>query len=264
MNGFPEASVDRIEILRDGASAQYGSDAIAGVINIILKKDINQWSVNAGWSGYHDTKFNADKFNAGNQYYSGNKIDGNTFTFSANNGVAIGKDGGFINFSLDFLTQVKTYRQADTLNPFSNKNSLVYLNTGRRAFGDGSVTTAGAMYNMEIPNSSGGKTTFYSFGGYNYKASDAFAYTRNLSARPDRYPVDQNYDPIFVPSIMRTTTDGEVYYNPHIQTRITDLSFAAGIKGSIGNGWGWDLSNNTGYNNFHYYGDKTFNASIIG
>ncbi|MGZ8558772.1 MAG: TonB-dependent receptor, partial [Chitinophagaceae bacterium] len=54
MNGFPEASVDRIEILRDGASAQYGSDAIAGVINIILKKDINHWSLNAGWSGYHD------------------------------------------------------------------------------------------------------------------------------------------------------------------------------------------------------------------
>ncbi len=44
MNGFPQASVDRIEILRDGASAQYGSDAIAGVINIILKKDINHWT----------------------------------------------------------------------------------------------------------------------------------------------------------------------------------------------------------------------------
>ena len=264
MNGFPEASVDRIEILRDGASAQYGSDAIAGVINIILKKDINHWTINAGWSGYYDTKFNAEKFNAGNQYYSGNKIDGNTFTFSANNGVAIGKNGGFVNFSLDFLTQGKTYRQADTTSPFTNKNSLVYLNTGRRAFGDGSLKTAGAMYNMEIPGSTSGKATFYSFGGYNYKASDAFAYTRNLSARPDRYPADQNYDPILVPSIMRTATDGEVYYNPHIQTHITDASFAAGLRGSVGKNWNWDLSNNTGYNDFHYYGDKTFNASIIG
>ena len=264
MNGFPEASVDRIEILRDGASAQYGSDAIAGVINIILKKDINHWSINTGWSGYHDTKFNADKFNAGNEYYSDGKIDGNTFTFSANSGVAIGKNRGFINFSLDFLTQGKTYRQADTLNPYSNKNSLVYLNTGRRAFGDGSVTTAGTMYNMEIPTSSAGKTTFYSFGGYNYKASDAFAYTRNLSARPDRYPVDQTYTPIIVPSIMRTSTGGEVYYNPHIQTHITDISVANGIRGTTGKDWGWDLSNNTGYNDFHFYGDKTFNASLIG
>lgn len=264
MNGFPEASVDRIEILRDGASAQYGSDAIAGVINIILKKDINHWTINAGWSGYYDTKFNAEKFNAGNQYYSDDKIDGNTFTFSANNGFALGKKAGFINFSLDFLTQDKTYRQADTTSPFTNKNSLLDINRGRRAFGDGSITTAGAMYNMEIPNSAGSKTTFYSFGGYNYKASDAFAYSRNLRARPDRYPVDDSYDPIIVPSIMRTATNGEVYYNPHIQTHISDASFAAGIRGSAGPDWNWDLSNNTGYNNFHYYGDKTFNASLIG
>lgn len=264
MNGFPEASVDRIEILRDGASAQYGSDAIAGVINIILKKDINHWTVNAGWSGYYDTKHNADIFNDGNQYYSGSRIDGNTFTVSLNNGFAIGKNGGFINVSADFLTQGKTFRQADTTNPFGDKNSLVYLNTGRRAFGDASLTAGGIMYNMEIPSSSKSKPTFYSFGGYNYKASDAYAYTRNLSARPDRYPVDQNYNPILVPSIMRTATDGEVYYNPHIQTHITDASVAAGIRGSAGKEWDWDLSNNVGYNNFHYYGDKTFNASIVG
>jgi len=264
MNGFPEASVDRIEILRDGASAQYGSDAIAGVINIILKKNVNRWAVNAGWSGYYDTKNNAIKFNDGNQYYSGSEIDGNTFTLSVNNGVSIGKNGGFINFSLDFLTQDKTYRQADTTDPFNEKNSLVYINTGRRAFGDGSLTTAGAMYNMEVPGATTSKATFYSFGGYNYKASDAFAYTRNLSARPDRYPVDQNFTPIIVPSIMRTATDGEVYFNPHIQTHITDASFAAGVKGSAGKSWHWDLSNNTGYNDFHYFGDKTFNASLVG
>src|SRR5205085_9815632 len=74
MNGFPEAAVDRIEILRDGASAQYGSDAIAGVINIILKKNINHLSVNAGWSGYNDTNFNSRKFNDNNEYYTGNAI----------------------------------------------------------------------------------------------------------------------------------------------------------------------------------------------
>ena len=264
MNGFPEASVDRIEILRDGASAQYGSDAIAGVINIILKKNINQWSINAGWSGYHDTKFNAEKFNAGNQYYSDGKIDGNTFTFSANNGFALGKNGGFINISLDFLTQGKTYRQADTTSPFSDKNSLVYINTGRRAFGDGSITTGGAMYNMEIPGGENSKVTFYSFGGYNYKASDAYAYSRNWSARPERFPVNADGTRIHVPSIMRTANDGEVYYNPHIQTHISDISLAAGIKGSAGKDWNWDVSNTIGRNDFHYYGDKTFNASQIG
>ena len=263
MNGFPVAAVDRIEILRDGASAQYGSDAIAGVINLILKKNINKWDVKAGWSGYYDTKNNSVKYNDGNQYYSGSDVDGNAFNFNLNNGWTLGKRGGFFNLSLDFFTQGKTYRQADTTDPYNDKNSLVYLNTSRRAFGDASVTTGGAMYNMEVPGGTG-KATFYSFGGYNYKSSDAFAYTRNLSARPDRYPVDQNYVPIFVPSIMRTATDGEVYYNPHIQTHITDASFAAGVRGNAGKGWHWDLSNNTGYNDFHFFGDKTFNASLIG
>lgn len=262
LNAFPEAAVDRIEILRDGASAQYGSDAMAGVMNIVLKRDINHWSINTGWSGYYDNKFNASKFNQGNQYYSGNKIDGGTFSFAANNGFAIGKNGGFVNISLDILTQGKTYRQADTTNWETNKWALPYINGGRRAFGDGSVQTYGAMYNMEIPTSASKKTTFYSFGGYNYKSSDAFAYTRNWSAKPERFPVDINGDLVYNPDIMRTANDGEIYYNPHIQTHIGDVSFAAGVKGICHN-WNWDVSNTIGRNDFHYYGDKTFNASII-
>ena len=102
MNAFPEASVDRIEILRDGASAQYGSDAMAGVINIILKKDVNHWNITTGIAGYYDSKFNSLNSYDPSQYYTGNKIDGVTTSFSANNGWAIGKNGGFINISLDF------------------------------------------------------------------------------------------------------------------------------------------------------------------
>jgi iron complex outermembrane receptor protein len=264
LNAFPEAAVGRIEILRDGASAQYGSDAMAGVINIVLKKDINHWTINTGLAGYYDTKFNSSKFNAGNQYYSGNKIDGATFTFSANNGAAIGKNGGFINFSLDFLSQAKTYRQADTANWQNDKNALPYINSGRRAFGDGSLKTYGAMYNMEVPTGSSKKTTFYSFGGYNYKTSDAYAYTRNWSAKPERFPVDPSGNLLMNTNIMRTANDGEIYYNPHIQTHISDASIALGIKGETGKDWKWDLSNTLGRNNFNYYGDKTFNASIIG
>ncbi len=262
LNAFPQSAVDRIEILRDGASAQYGSDAMAGVMNIILKKDVNRWSVNAGWAGYYDTKFNARKFNDGNQYYSGNTIDGGTVTVSANNGFKLGKNGGFVNISLDFLTQAKTYRQADTVNWQTDKDALPYINPYRRAFGDGSVTTYGAMYNLEIPAGAGKKTTFYSFGGYNVKSSDAFAYTRNWSARPQRFPVDANGDLIYNSDIMRTANDGEIYYNPHIQTKIKDASIAIGLKG-ICHKWNWDLSNTLGNNDFHYYGDKTFNASMF-
>ena len=262
LNAFPQSAVDRIEILRDGASAQYGSDAMAGVINIILKKDVNHWSINTGWSGYYDTKYNAYKTRRSNQYYYGQPIDGGTVMFSANNGFALNKNGGFINFSIDFLNQAKTYRQVADTNVLTNKNAMP-LNSGRRAFGDGSVTTGGIMYNMEIPFSASKKTTFYSFGGFNYKASDAFAYTRNYSARPDRFPVDAGGNLLFNKDIMRTAIDGEIYYNPHIQTRIKDISFAAGVKGKFGKGWNWDMSNTFGRNDFHYYGDKTFNASMI-
>ncbi len=262
LNAFPEAAVDRIEILRDGASAQYGSDAMAGVMNIILKKDINHWSINTGYSGYYDHKFNAANFNAGNQYYSGSKIDGSTFSFSANTGLKIGEKGGFLNISLDYLTQGKTFRQADTTNWQSNKNALPYINSGRRAFGDGSVDTYGAMYNLEVPVCASKKATFYSFGGYNYKSSDAFAYTRNWSGRPQRFPVDVNGGLMFDPNIMHVSNDGEIYYNPHIQTHIADESIAAGIKGMCHN-WNWDFSNTVGRNDFQYFGDRTFNASQI-
>lgn len=262
LNAFPQSAVDRIEILRDGASAQYGSDAMAGVINIILKKDTNHWTVTAGWSGYYDKKYNAYKTRKSNQYYYSKPIDGGTLMLSVNNGFALGNRGGFINLSFDFLRQAKTYRQVADTNIMTNPKAMV-LNYGRRAFGDGSVTTAGGMYNMELPLNSKRITTFYSFGGYNFKASDAYAYTRNWSARPDRFPVDNNGDLLYVPSIMRTTDDGEIYYNPHIQTHIKDISIAAGIRGEAGKEWNWDLSNTLGRNDFHYYGDKTFNASII-
>ncbi|WP_462248553.1 TonB-dependent receptor, partial [Ferruginibacter sp.] len=263
LNAFPQSAVDRIEILRDGASAQYGSDAMAGVMNIVLSKNVNHWIINTGWSGYHDTKFNASKFNAGNQYYSGNKIDGGTFTLSANNGLTMGKNGGFINFSFDYRSQGKTYRQVDTTNWQTDKNAIPYINGGRRAFGDGSIKTYGAIYNMELPIKDS-KTTFYSYGSVNSKESDAFAYTRNMSARPTRFPVDAGGTPIYVPEIMRITNDGETYYNPHIGTNINDASIALGFKGVTAKNWNWDASLVNGKNDFQYFGDKTFNASLIG
>lgn len=263
LDAFPQIAVDRIEILRDGASAQYGSDAMAGVINVILKKDVNHWTINTGIAGYYDHKFNSLYSYDPTQYYTGNKIDGVTASFAANNGWAIGKNGGFFNLSLDFLNQGKTYRQVPDTNVMTNPKALP-LNNSRRAFGDASVTSGGGMYNMEVPFSASKKTTFYSFGGYNYKAGDAFAYTRNYSARPDRFPANQDGSLIFVPSIMHTSSDGEIFFNPHIQTHVTDFSFAAGVRGDAGKDWTWDLSNTLGRNDFHYYGDKTFNASNIG
>ncbi len=259
LNAIPGSSIDHIEILRDGASAQYGSDAIAGVINIVLKKDVNHFTGNIGWSGYYDKKYNPHFFDDNNEYYKHGEIDGNAIDVNANYGFKVGNNGGYFNLAGSLVSNGKTFRQ---------DNGTLPINSVRRANGDGSMTDAGGMFNAEIPFSASSKTSFYAFGGYNYNYSNSYAFTRNFSARPDRFPTG-DYDAstnsapiIFVPDIMKQNKDGETYYNPIIQTHINDASLAAGIKGTTGGGWDWDLSNVIGNNDFHFYGDKTFNASL--
>ncbi|MDR3712009.1 MAG: TonB-dependent receptor [Puia sp.] len=260
LNAIPEASIDRVEILRDGASAQYGSDAIAGVINIILKKDVGHLAMTGGYAGYYDHKFNALKSPDPSQYVTSHKFDGQTGSFGLNYGVAVGRHDGFVNFSANFLAQGKTFRQVPDTNIYSNPKALP-INNVRRAMGDASVTSGGIMINSEIPLA-GTKTTFYAFGGYNYKNSNAYAYSRNFSGHPERFPTDASGNLIFVPGIMHTIAGGDTYYNPIEDVHITDGSLALGFKGDAGNNWNWDLSNTFGGNNFHYFGDKTFNASL--
>jgi iron complex outermembrane receptor protein len=258
LSALPLAAIDRVEILRDGASAQYGSDAIAGVINLVLKKNTGVFTGSVGYSAYYDKKHNPYFKKDYDQYVHGNALDGNAFNFMGNYGVKLGSHGGFINFTVNLLTQGKTYRQA--LDTAANSKDFMYTNIYRRAHGDGSVRNAGAFFNMEIPFSTG-NTSFYAFGGYNYKASDAYAFTRNWSARPDRFPTSGNGSLVYVPSIMQVSADLDTFYNPHIETKISDYSIAAGVKGKTGSNWAWDLSNTLGYNNFHFFGDGTFNAS---
>ena len=261
LNAIPASAIDRIEILRDGASAQYGSDAIAGVINIILKRSTGKLTGNIGASAFHDPRLNTAYKKELGQYEYESKLDGKSATLGLNYGIALGQRGGFLNLSGDFLTSGKTFRQVlDTTDPVNNPNGM-FLNPYRRANGDASLVMGGTQYNMELPFANS-RTVFYSFGGFNYKSSDAFAFTRNFSARPGRFPTDAQGNMINVPGIIKQTPDGESYFNPHIQTKISDLSGAAGIRGSTNRGWTWDLSNTTGRNGFHFYGDKTFNASL--
>ncbi|PKP08600.1 MAG: TonB-dependent receptor [Bacteroidetes bacterium HGW-Bacteroidetes-3] len=92
LNAIPAASIERIEVLRDGAAAQYGSDAIAGVINIVLKRSTNELNLNVT-TGANFTK-NANDQTGG--------VDGETTNVSANYGLQLGDKGGFINFTGDF------------------------------------------------------------------------------------------------------------------------------------------------------------------
>ena len=255
LNAISGAAIDRVEILRDGASAQYGSDAIAGVINIITKNSVGKLSGNIGFSGYNDPDYNAANADDPSQYYTGSKFDGQTLNAGLNYGFALGSKGGFLNLSADFSTVGKTYRQSIDI------EEIPYPNYVRRAFGDASMTGGGAFLNMELPASEG--STFYAFGGANVKSSDAFAYTRNFSGRPERFVTDANGNLLDPNNIVQEIADGsDRFYNPHIQTEIQDYSGAVGLRGGNQGNWQWDLSNTTGYNNFHFFGDKTFNASL--
>lgn len=260
LNALPAFAIDRVEILRDGASAQYGSDAIAGVINLITKKNINKVTGTLGIAGYLDPKFNtAYEEKLFLDYEHAGKIDGKTVSANVNFGVPLGTKGGFVNLTFEGTSTSKTFRQALKTENYLTDDDAMYLDIYRRGMGDAGLNVGGTFYNMEVPMKN--KATFYSFGGYNHKSSDAYAFTRNFSARPERFPTDNFGNLIYDPKIMRVGSDGETWYSPHIQTKINDYSVTGGFKGTCHNNWLWDLSNTIGKNNFHFYGDKTYNAS---
>ncbi len=115
LNAIPAEAIQSIQVLRDGASAQYGSDAIAGVINIILKKNTHGLSYNITQGTYASKNSNA---------LTGG-LDGPSTNISANYGVGIGKKGGFINLTgefsyRDYYNRMKSF----TGNIFNGYNAI--------------------------------------------------------------------------------------------------------------------------------------------
>ncbi|NGY38218.1 TonB-dependent receptor [Flavobacterium sp. XN-5] len=103
LNAIPAFAIEKIEVLRDGASAQYGSDAIAGVININVKKDTNKFDI-ALFGGSHFSK-------ASNDHRGGN--DGNNVQIDMNYGTSLGKEKSFINATASFQLRGQTGRAKD-------------------------------------------------------------------------------------------------------------------------------------------------------
>lgn len=224
LNAIPAAAIDHIEILRDGASAQYGSDAIAGVINIVLKSSVNEFNANAS-AGFRNAKppKNFDVLRT-------KSSDGQTYQLNANYGVNAGKDG-FINATMD-------YTQGDHTNrPVNPDKYAIY----RNQFGDAAHQDFATYFNAGF--SAGDNLQLYSFGGFNYRFTDAYAFTRDaISERNvlDIYPLG---------------------FDPKIQSVITDKSASVGLRSKL-NKWNLDLNNTVGVNNFHFFGDNTLNASL--
>jgi iron complex outermembrane receptor protein len=101
MNAIPTAAIKNIEVLRDGAAAQYGSDAIGGVINIVLNNKVNELAVTIN-NGANMSK-NSNKYGEGG-------TDGQKFQVDVNYGLPLGDKGGFINFTGSMSTRAATNR----------------------------------------------------------------------------------------------------------------------------------------------------------
>jgi len=241
LNAIPASSIKRIEILRDGAAAQYGSDAIAGVINIVLNDNVNEltgaitygaFDTHAkgnflpGTANTHGNRLDENGY--GNSTGRNRAFDGNTIKVGANYGVAIGKDGGFINFTSEFFTKEKVLRPGFDF---------------RKGFGEASMDSYNFTVNTAVPLSA--KTKFYAFGGRNYRDTDAYAFTRNSG--------NANVVESFYPG----------GYTPRITSIILDNSITAGVTTETDSGWKIDISNTYGKNLFHYTIKGTMNPSLL-
>ena len=239
LNAIPAASIKRIEILRDGAAAQYGSDAIAGVINIVTNDNVNEltgsvtygvFNTNAKGDflpGTPNTKgFRLDKDGYGNSYGKDQSFDGGSVKVAANYGTSIGSKGGYVNVTGEFLNKNKTLRPSYDF---------------RKGFGDAEIQGVNLFANLAIPISD--KTEFYAFGGSNFRNTDAYAFTRNDGER-----------------VVEAIYPGG--YTPRITSKINDNSIAAGIRTETSGGWKLDFSNTLGQNKFQYDIKGTLNASL--
>lgn len=256
MNAIPATAVEKIEILRDGAAAQYGSDAIAGVINIVLKKQTGL-SVNASM-GTHITQYQKNyAFNRLNNISGSDMVsanDGTTGQIGINYGIKVGNKG-FLNITGEYTARGETNRTGlytgqiypAVNNQIRDNEIMAERGLTRNDFdmriGNSRVRGGGIMFNAELPVSQ--VFNFYAFGGYNNKKGNAAGFYR--------YPNG-------VPAAVRTNVFA-VYPNgflPEINSNVTDFSLAAGIRGKVGE-WNMDLSNTFGQNVFDFGVDNSVN-----
>ncbi|MEE4138420.1 MULTISPECIES: TonB-dependent receptor [Pseudomonas] len=158
LNAIALSAIDHIEVLRDGASARYGSDAIAGVINIILK--------NADHGGSVSTRYG--------QYKKG---DGIQRQVAGNTGFALGSNG-FFNLSGEGANNDYTNRAGDDLRA-SSIGSTTY---GQRVFRQGEPETEEGKVQFNTEYSFNDALEFYSFGGYSKRRGETAAFYRPSNA----------------------------------------------------------------------------------
>ena len=282
MNLIPTLAIERIEVLRDGASSQYGSDAIAGVINVRLKRADNGGRATASYGKYITTLEGVDDFdglqtNAGGQpildptdprYFLANSSgerrarDGAITTIGANIGLPVG--GGFVNLTAEYRDRNPTNRAGFDLRPnYVPSNGVpafdpreLTFNRLQFKFGDAKTEDFNFFLNAGVPV---GDFEVYAFGSYgkrdglsaaNYRSANAAA-NRNFSTiSPSTSTNNGNF--------VALTPDG---FLPLIDTDLQDWAGTVGIRGEL-SGWKTDLSLGYGHNQFFYTIRDTLNTSF--
>ncbi|WDE13782.1 TonB-dependent receptor plug domain-containing protein [Thalassomonas haliotis] len=222
MNAIPMTALKNVQVLRDGAAAQYGSDAIAGVINLSLK-DTTEVT-----SGY---------FQGG----ATGEGDGETLSMGLNTGFDIGKDGGFINLSVELRDGEGTNRAQRDIGGSSTTDRGTLSEKVRWGQGNAESEFISTFYNMMIPVN---ELEIYSFGGFSNRTALGNGFFRNYDEAPKNVP--------------QVYADG---FLPYIDNEAKDISISLGLRGDINDDWQFDLSAVYGENKYDFDSKNTINAS---
>ncbi len=231
---IPSYAIERIEVLRDGASAQYGSDAIAGVINIILNDSVE-----------------SEAFAQGAQYYEG---DGAEYTVGVRLGAPLG--AGFVTGSAEWAQQDATSRtrQRPDAITFQAANPSLDVPNPVQRWGQPELETLKFSLNAAMPIA-GAPWEVYGFG--------TASFSEGLSDFNWRNPA--NTGSAFNPSSAFPGFDLRTIYptgfTPRFGAEAYDVQAVGGARGEAG-AWAWDLSASFGRNNLEFTLDESINASL--
>jgi len=279
ISAIPTDAIKRVEILRDGASAQYGSDAIAGVMNIILKDDPNDGSVTLRTGVTSEG-------------------DGETIGISLNNGATIGDNKGFFNYTMDlskvglsnrpgdvdadgeFNDFVFANPNEDDGTPKPNAASIIAGNTVGRAAVDnflrqnpdagninGSPETAAAKFLVNGGYNINENSEIYMNAAYVYKKVNSFANYRTPYWRRSQAFNPEDVDGVdyfsYLNDFFPNGASGEyIGYVPTFEGDLNDYNGTIGFK-TVKNGWNYDLSYTTGGNSQGYTVNNSHNRNAV-
>ena len=246
LNAIPVSAIDHIEVLRDGAAAQYGSDAIAGVINIVLKGGAAAPEISSKFGLSKGAFTGNDCTPNGLTCAEGDAIDfsdGELFDAGGSWGLPVAR--GSVLFAAEYRHHNRTNRASfdprDQIVAGDAKNNAVAEPNHR--WGDPDTRDFMTFVNANIPVNQRQTRFAYAFGGYSRRtANSAGFYRRALDVRnwPQIYPLG---------------------FLPVIEPTVVDASGAAGMRGVM-NHWAWDASGEYGHNSFDFTIGDTLNVSL--